>query len=227
MFVLRTERLKPHDRERACVGRHDHWRAAAELERSHRHNLLLVWREFDCVKDQGELAHWSDFDNHAHPAFDYGRHACLRRGLYEPNLYGDQEDGGRSGCVQHNVRHGLHDDPIVFGVKSMSVQTQDIVIRPAQADAAGCTATATLLSSHDYGGDWDKYWQFDAIPAQGWAFDHWEVTRSYKIQSGDAQITTYNVGGSPLYFEEWYYTPTSTGTGAWSQITALTAVFVK
>lgn len=59
-----------------------------------------------------------------------------------------------------------------------------IDISPPAAAQAGCSATATVVDSWSYGGDWYRAYSFEATAAAGWVFDHWEQT--YDYQEGEA-----------------------------------------
>lgn len=113
-----------------------------------------------------------------------------------------------------------------------------ITISPAAAANAGCTATFELVDSYSSGSDWWKLWKFTATPAQGWVFDHWEMSYSYQdiVSSGPSGNFTMSNASNPWSTgaysqegtEEWEDSSWESYSGyrlGWRTITAVTAVF--
>ena len=113
-----------------------------------------------------------------------------------------------------------------------------IDIQPQGAANAGCSATSTLADSYSDTNLWWKLWEFQAFAAQGWVFDHWEMSYSYQDTvvggaSGNfTQSSTSNPWSSGAYSqqgtEEWDDASWQSYSGyqhGWRTITALTAVF--
>ncbi len=109
----------------------------------------------------------------------------------------------------------------------------EITISPQAAANAGCTATFALVDSYTYGSDWGKTWRFTATPAQGWVFDHWEVsqTRSEVGPGGHSgSSTTVDESNPSGWHEEYYYDYSYIGPswGVWSlEISNVVAVFKR
>lgn len=113
----------------------------------------------------------------------------------------------------------------------------NITISPQSAANAGCTATFELIDSDSYDSNWWKMWKFTATAAQGWVFDHWNMSYSYQgpdpsDPSGNFTMSNGNSTWSYGAFsqegtEEWdcKYDGFFYFRDSWRTITSMTAVF--
>ena len=106
-----------------------------------------------------------------------------------------------------------------------------IAISPPAAANAGCAATFALVDEYTYGTDWSKDWRFTATPAQGWLFDHWEISKTVTQvgpggQSGSSVVVDKN-NPSSIHTEDYAdYSYIGPSWGVWSTtITNVVAVF--
>lgn len=119
----------------------------------------------------------------------------------------------------------------------MAISSSDIVIFPAAAAAAGCSATATVVDYEDQTdihSGWRMEYSFLARPAEGWEFVRWDFSLNSSYSNVPASTwTTANPverrsGGSWYLYEEraysWNY-QYPYQIDAYNYITSLRAVF--
>ena len=116
----------------------------------------------------------------------------------------------------------------------------NINIQPNGAANAGCYATYSIDDEYTYEDSWYKLWRFTAFAADGWIFDHWEMSYSFQDvniggPSGNFTLTSRNNpwsggAGSQEGTEEWDDTSWESYSQyqhTWRTITSLSAVFKR